>query len=85
MSDYCLPCPCCGGYARARAGKQYKMMVQDWHDPDEALYQPCTVICTECRLSITREACNADFGGASGAAKEARRRVIAAWNNRYHP
>lgn len=76
------PCPCCGGYARVTPGKQYKIMLQDWHDVEEERYQPCTVQCVECGLSITRAACNAEHGGANGASMEAKRRAIEAWNHR---
>lgn len=75
-------CPCCNGKAQAQAGKQYKIMLQDWHDVDEALYQPNTVRCSSCGLSITRAACNADFGGVIGAQQEAKRLVCVAWNTR---
>lgn len=77
-----LPCPCCDGYAKIEPGKQYKIMIQDWHDVEEERYQPCSVKCSSCGLSITRAACNADHGGVVGAQKEARRSVIEAWNKR---
>ena len=78
----CLPCPCCGGHAQIKPGKQYRMMIQDWHSPDEERYQPCSVQCRDCGLKITRESCNADNGGAEGAARDARRKAVEAWNSR---
>lgn len=75
-------CPCCGGYAQAQAGKQYKIMLQDWHDIEEERFQPCSVRCRECGLSISRAACNAEYGGANGAARKAKELVIEAWNTR---
>lgn len=76
------PCPFCGGNARAIHGKQYKIMIQDWHDIEEERYQPCEIRCYDCSACVTQAACNADFGGANGAAKEARHKAIDAWNIR---
>lgn len=78
----CLPCPCCGGYATIEHGKQYRMLLQDWHTDEEARYQPCLVRCRECGCTATSAACNADFGGAEGAAREAERKVVEIWNRR---
>ena len=76
------PCPFCGGNAMAIPGKQYKIMIQSWHDVEDERYQPCEVKCYECTAAVTAAACNADFGGANGAAKEARLRAVTAWNRR---
>lgn len=85
MNEPLKPCPMCGGSARPIPGKQYQIMLQDWHDKDDALYMPCVVKCYDCTASVTQAACNADFGGANGAAIEARRRAIEAWNRRAFP
>jgi hypothetical protein len=85
MNEPLKPCPFCGGDARPIPGKQYKIMIQDWHDADEALYLPCVVKCHDCTASVTQAACKAEFGGANGAAIEARRRAIEAWNRRAFP
>ena len=76
------PCPFCGSFAQVQAGKQYKMMIQDWHNAEEERYQPCTVRCHKCGLSISRAACNAEHGGANGASRKAKELVIEAWNTR---
>lgn len=80
-----LPCPCCGNFARIEHGKQYQMMLQDWHTKDEALYQPCSVVCRDCGLKITRSACNADCGSQQKAAQEAERLAVESWNRRSEP
>ncbi len=78
----CLPCPMCGGHAQIKPGKQYKVMIQSWHDIEEERYQPCTVVCMDCGLNIVRAACNAEYGGVNGAAKQARIASVRAWNQR---
>ena len=62
--------------------KQYKMMLQDWHEADEALYHPYMIKCQGCNLTITRSACNADHGGQQGASRQAKIDAVAAWNKR---
>ena len=79
----CLPCPCCGGHARIVHGKQYEMMLQDWHSKEDARYQPCEVQCVDCGLRAYASACNADHGGASGAFKEATIKAVYKWNKRF--
>ena len=78
----CLPCPCCGGHAQIKPGKQYIRLLQDWHSPEEAKYQPCSVTCMHCGLTMTRSACNADWGGYVGAQHKARELAVIAWNKR---
>jgi hypothetical protein len=77
-----LPCPLCGGFAQGYPQKQYKMLLQDWHEGEEALYQPYMIKCQGCGLTITRSACNAEHGGQQGASKQAKADAIKAWNTR---
>jgi hypothetical protein len=76
------PCPCCGGVAVVEVGRQYKVLLQDWHDPDEALYLPATVRCTSCGLRVTRSGNKAEHKGANGAARSAKEEAKKAWNLR---
>ena len=78
----CLPCPCCGGYAKIDNEKMYKMMLQDWHSPEEARYYPATVSCTVCGLNISAAVCEADAGGVSQAQQQAREKAVQKWNTR---
>jgi hypothetical protein len=77
-----LPCPFCGGQSISRFEKQYRIHIQSWHDPNEALYQPFIIGCSICGASIKKMVCNSEFGGADGAKVEARRLSIEAWNKR---
>lgn len=82
MSEKLLPCPFCGSVPKLEYGKQYKILRQDWHDPDEALYLPVTIRCTECSASINAAANKGESGGAGPAQKAAREKAIAKWNRR---
>lgn len=81
MNDL-LPCPCCGGNARLTYEKQYKILIQDWHEVDESLYLPARITCDDCGLNIGVAGNKKECGGASGAQKYAKAEAKRRWNTR---
>ena len=79
------PCPLCGSTTRLTREKQYRMMIQDWHNKDEELYQLYKIQCPNCGCAIKKSANNAENGGESQAAIVAKEKTIKAWNTRAAP
>lgn len=82
MNEDLKPCPFCGGFPKLSHGKQIKIMIQDWHEKDEALFMPSTVTCSQCGASVTRSANVHDCGGVDQAFKASVVKTIEAWNTR---
>ena len=79
------PCPLCGSTPRLTREKQYRIMIQDWHDKDEELYQLYKIQCPNCGCAIKKSANNAENGGERQAAIVAKEKTIKAWNTRAAP
>lgn len=82
MSEKLLPCAHCGSLAKLEYEKQYRILRQDWHDPEEELYIPVRIRCLECGSNLSAAVNKVEAGGANEASKKARDRAIAKWNRR---
>lgn len=76
------PCPFCGAMPNNHPDKKYEIMLQNWHDKDEATYLPWKITCSKCGCSMSRAANKAEFGTAELAYHQAKKMVFEAWNSR---